>query len=105
MSGEGAIREREKRAGGNPRLVPLHSERSRERGGPQGWPTAPVRPGAAGFHDGLQEFVLPYEAVRTAPDPDAALLAFLESTYDAAAERADWDRERFALGDPRTRFA
>ena len=39
----------------------------------------------------LGEFVLPYEAVRTAPDPDAALLAFAESTHAAAAELAGWD--------------
>ena len=40
----------------------------------------------------MGEFVLPYEAVRTARDPDAALLAFLQSTYEAAADLADWDR-------------
>ena len=36
--------------------------------------------------------MLPYAAVRTAPDPDAALLAFLQTTYEAAAELAGWDR-------------
>ena len=41
---------------------------------------------------GLGEFVLPYEIVRTAPDPDALLLEFLQSTYEAAAASADWDR-------------
>jgi hypothetical protein len=40
----------------------------------------------------LQEFLLPYDAVRTDHDPDAALLAFLQSTYDAAAKNGDWDR-------------
>jgi hypothetical protein len=40
----------------------------------------------------LGEFLLPYEAVRTAADPDAALLAFLQSTYEAAAGAAKWDR-------------
>ncbi len=39
-----------------------------------------------------REFVLPYEAVRTAADPDAALLEFLQSTYAAAADLAKWDR-------------
>jgi hypothetical protein len=40
----------------------------------------------------MGEFFLPYEAVRSAPDPDAALMAFLESTYEAAADLAGWDR-------------
>ncbi|MDT0632654.1 DUF5996 family protein [Rubrivirga sp. S365] len=48
--------------------------------------------GAAYFHDDLGEFVLPYEAVRTADDPEAVLLAFLQSTYEAAADLADWDQ-------------
>jgi hypothetical protein len=62
------------------------------------WPEPPgfreraVRPDAARYHEGLGEFVLPYEAVRTASDPDAALLDFLQSTYEAAAELAGWDR-------------
>ncbi len=41
----------------------------------------------------MREFVLPYEALRAAPDPDEALLAFLQSTYDAAADLAGWDRK------------
>ena len=40
----------------------------------------------------LREFLLPYTAVRTAQDPDATLLRFLQSTYDAAAELGNWDR-------------
>ena len=59
---------------------------------PKGFRAAPVEPAAAGFHEGLGEFLLPYEAVRSAPDPDAALMAFLRSTYAAAADAADWDR-------------
>jgi hypothetical protein len=51
-----------------------------------------VRPEAAFFGDALGEFLLPYEAVRTAADPDAALMEFLQSTYEAAAESAHWDR-------------
>ena len=38
------------------------------------------------------EFVLPYEAVRTSPDPEATLMAFLDSTFEAAARLGDWDR-------------
>jgi hypothetical protein len=41
----------------------------------------------------MGEFVLPYEAVRTAPDPEATILDFLQSTYEAAANTAGWDRK------------
>jgi hypothetical protein len=59
---------------------------------PEGFRSFPVRPEAASFDEALGEFVLPYEVVRTADDPDAVLLEFLQSTYEAAADRADWDR-------------
>ncbi len=59
---------------------------------PDGYRTAPVAPDGAGWDEELQEFVLPYEVVRTADDPDAALTAFLQSTYEAAADAAGWDR-------------
>jgi hypothetical protein len=52
-----------------------------------------ARPDAAFFSEALGEFVLPYDAVRTAENPDRALLDFLESTYLAAANNAKWDRE------------
>lgn len=45
------------------------------------------------FDEELGEFVLPYEVVRTSGDPDGTLLSFLQSTYDAAATCAQWDRE------------
>jgi len=60
---------------------------------PDGYRERPVQPAAAYYLDDLGEFVLPYEAVRTANDPDAALLSFLQSTYAAAADLADWDRD------------
>jgi Family of unknown function (DUF5996) len=60
---------------------------------PAGFGESPVRPAGAFFHQALGEFLLPYEAVRTAGDPEAALLAFLQSTYEAAAGAAAWDRE------------
>jgi hypothetical protein len=41
----------------------------------------------------MQEFVLPYEAVRQASDPDAMILAFFQSTYEAAANLGHWDRD------------
>jgi hypothetical protein len=59
---------------------------------PDGYRDHPVEPGAAHYDEALGEFVLPYEAVRTSDDPRATLLAFLRSTYEAAAERAAWDR-------------
>jgi hypothetical protein len=59
---------------------------------PAGFRTAKVAPAAARFDAGLGEFLLSYEAVRTAADPDADLLAFLASTYDAAASFGGWDR-------------
>ena len=40
----------------------------------------------------FRQFLLPYEAVRTAPDPDAAVLEFLQTTYEAAADLGGWDR-------------
>jgi hypothetical protein len=59
---------------------------------PEGFASAKVEPAAARFDAALGEFVLPYEAVRGADDPDGALLGFLESTYRAAADLAGWDR-------------
>ncbi|MFZ2155031.1 MAG: DUF5996 family protein [Bradyrhizobium sp.] len=59
---------------------------------PAGFRTANVRPAAAFFSETLGEFILPYDAVRTAAEPDQALLEFLQSTYEAAANAAKWDR-------------
>lgn len=59
---------------------------------PPGFAEAPVRPAGARFDASLGEFLLDYETVRVAPDPEAALLEFLQSTYEAAATLADWDR-------------
>jgi len=59
---------------------------------PDGCAAAPVRPDAAFYHPELREWILPYDAVRQAPDPDAALLDFLQSTYEAAATLGAWDR-------------
>ena len=50
------------------------------------------QPGAAYYQPQMGIFILPYAAVRTAPSPVDALLAFLHSTYDAAANLARWDR-------------
>ena len=70
---------------------------------PDGFADAAVEPAAARFDEALGEFVLPYEAVRAADDPDAALIAFLESSYSAAADLAGWDRPSLEceIGRPR----
>src|SRR5215468_8045078 len=69
---------------------------------PAGYRTTKVKPDAAFFHETLGEFILPYDAVRSAADPDQALLDFLQSTYEAAANAAAWDREELEcmLGEP-----
>jgi hypothetical protein len=59
---------------------------------PAGFAGAPLRPPAAVFDTNLQEFILDYEDVRTSPDPDAMLLEFFQSTYEAAANAGNWDR-------------
>ena len=59
---------------------------------PEGFAKAKVKPAAAYFHEPLGEFLLPYDDVRKAADPDAALMDFLVSTYEAAAELGKWDR-------------
>ncbi len=69
---------------------------------PAGFRTAQVRPQAAFFSTALGEFVLPYEAVRAADDPQGTLLDFLQSTYEAAANAGRWDRAALEcpLGTP-----
>jgi hypothetical protein len=69
---------------------------------PPGFADAKVAPGAARFDAALGEFVLDYEAVRMADDPDAVLLAFLDSTYAVAADLGRWDRSALecAVGQP-----
>ena len=58
-----------------------------------GTPRRKARPDSQSrFDKGLGEFLLPYEAVRKANDPDAMLLDFLQSTYEAAADLGKWDR-------------
>ena len=59
---------------------------------PQGFKEAHVRPDAANYDKGLGEFLLAYDDVRGAQSPSGDLLAFCESTYDAAANLGHWDR-------------
>jgi hypothetical protein len=70
---------------------------------PEGYRAAAVRPAGAAFDAKLGLFILPYAVVRSAPDPDAMLLEFLQSTYEAAADLAGWNRAELecAFGEPR----
>jgi hypothetical protein len=59
---------------------------------PAGLKQARIQPEAGFYHSGLNEFILPYDAVRTAASPAAAMHAFIDSTYERAATLARWDR-------------
>ena len=60
---------------------------------PPGYADRPARPNGASYSKDIREFILPYEVVRTAADPDAALLDFCQSTYEIAADLGRWDRD------------
>ena len=60
---------------------------------PAGYGDTPLKTGAGFYDKDLGQFILPYDAVRQATDPDALLLGFLQETYVAAAELAKWDRK------------
>ncbi len=59
---------------------------------PEGFSAASIGPEGAVWSDEMGEWILPYEAIRSAPDPDAALLTFAQDSYAAAADLAEWDR-------------
>jgi hypothetical protein len=59
---------------------------------PEGFPAARLRTPGAFYDPQLKEFVMPYDAVRQAADPNRTLMGFLQETYEAAAEAARWDR-------------
>jgi hypothetical protein len=59
---------------------------------PEGFKSYPIEPAAARYNEELREFVLPYDAVRASPSPDEAVLAFVQTTYAAAADLGHWDR-------------
>jgi hypothetical protein len=69
---------------------------------PPGFAEAAVQPAGAFYSSDLSEFILPYEAVRGAADPDLALMVFLTSTYETAASLGKWDRANLEcrLGAP-----
>jgi len=65
---------------------------------PDGFAAWQVEPKEAFYDPGLGEFLLPYDAVRTASDPDTTLLSFLQTTYEAAATLGEWDRAALEAG-------
>jgi hypothetical protein len=67
---------------------------------PPGCRTAAIHPDAAFFHPELAEFILPYERVRVAADPDQLILDFYRSTYEIGASLAGWDRPALERPDP-----
>jgi hypothetical protein len=60
---------------------------------PAGYGATRLRTAEGFYDDKLGQFILPYDAVRLAHDPDALLLGFLQETYEAAAELGQWDRK------------
>ena len=59
---------------------------------PDGFGAQPVRPQGAAYNSDVGQFLIDYDAVRAAASPDEALLAFAQSTYEAAADNGNWDR-------------
>jgi hypothetical protein len=59
---------------------------------PPGYREYAIAPAEAKFDANFGEFIFPYEAMRQSADPDGALMTFLQSTYEAAADCAKWDR-------------
>jgi hypothetical protein len=68
---------------------------------PHGLTEARIEPGAGFYSQEMKEFLLPYDAVRRSPSPETALIDFLQSTYEAGANLAKWDRERLERPDDR----
>jgi hypothetical protein len=67
---------------------------------PDGIEQASIRPAEAGWNDEVGEFILPYDAVRAAPEPKRAIIDFLESTYDASATRLGWSPDLLRRWEP-----
>jgi hypothetical protein len=76
--------------GGNGVEAAFYSYTSPE---PAELPQAAIEPNAAFYSTDLKEFLLPYDAVRQSPSPETALMDFLQTTYEAGAKLAKWDRK------------
>ncbi len=66
-----------------------------------GFAEAAVRPAEAFYSSDLREFILPYGVVRQAPNPDETLLDFWQTTYEAGADLAGWERQSLAWDGPK----
>ena len=66
---------------------------------PAGYSAVPLRTAGAFYDKGLGQFILPYDAVRAARDPDALLVGFFQEAYDAAADLGHWDRKALERGE------
>ena len=84
-------------AGGGP--IPYAAFYSYAYPEPAGFSAARVKPGSAFYSTDLREFILPYDAVRQSQSPDETLLDFLQTTYEAAADLAKWDRDALERRD------
>jgi hypothetical protein len=89
-------------AGGGP--IPYPAFYSYAYPEPPGFADAAIKPTEAFYSPDLREFVLPYEVVRQAASPDETLLSFLQTTYEAAADLAKWDRASVERDDDPARF-
>ncbi len=72
---------------------------------PGGIQNAQIQPDAARWEGTLGEFILPYDDVQVATDPEEAILCFFQSTYEACAKLAGWDRDALEGGVPKLRPA
>jgi len=70
---------------------------------PPNAPQLPIAPATAAWSDAIKEWVLPYDAVRTAADPAAELIAFLDAIYALCVSAAGWDRAAFSYVPPKRR--
>jgi hypothetical protein len=71
---------------------------------PPGCRSAGIQPDAAYFHPELAEFILPYQNVRVAANPDQLILDFYNTTYEVGATLAGWDRAALEQPDPTSSF-
>ena len=86
--------------GGGPAPYPLFYSYAYPE--PDGFGSAPLRPSGARYDSVLREFVLPYDVLRKADNPEEELLAFLQSTYEAAANLGHWDRRALEATPPQS---
>lgn len=66
---------------------------------PEGFKNENIRPKEAFYHEGLREFILPYEAVRKSRNPEGLILEFMQSTYEAAANLNHWERDKLEVNE------